>query len=181
MFLRYESRYSRFYLMVKPPAVLAGTIAALDRARDYDAARLHITLARLGEARDLPRAGLLWLAAMLDRTALPAFRVVFDRIAEGEKVVVLTGAEAMRGAMRAQKALSRALSAKGVPTFGPDPFHPHVTIRYRPDGRGTQAIDPISWRVDHILLVESVIGEGRHVEHGRWPLHMPEPALSAIG
>ena len=29
--------------MAKPPAVLAGTIAALDRARDYDAARLHIT------------------------------------------------------------------------------------------------------------------------------------------
>lgn len=181
MFSKRESRSSRFYLMAKPPAVLAGTIAALDRARDYDAARLHITLARLGEARDLPPAGLLWLAALLDRAALSTFRVVFDRIAEGERVVALTGAEPMRGAVRAQRGLLRLLSAKGVPTFGPDPFRPHVTIRYRPDGRGTEAIDPISWRVDQILLVESVVGAGRHVEHGRWPLHMPEPALSAIG
>lgn len=174
MFFMRESRSSRFYLMAKPPAALAGAMAALDRARDYDAARLHITLARLGEARGLPPAVLPWLKTMLGRIEVPSFRVVLDRIAEGERIVALTGAETMRGAVRAQRALLRALSAKGVPTYGPDPFRPHATIRYRPDGLGTEAIDPISWRVEEFLLIESMTGESRHVEHGRWPLHMPE-------
>ncbi|MBS0505497.1 MAG: 2'-5' RNA ligase family protein [Proteobacteria bacterium] len=179
MFFKRESRSSYLYLMAKPPVVLAGTMAALPRARDYDAARLHMTLARLGPARDLPSAVLPWLTGMLGRIEIPSFRVVFDRIAEGERVVALTGTETMRGAVRAQRSLMRTLSAKGVPAFGPDPFQPHVTIRYRADGLGTEAIDPISWRVEEFMLVESVSGEGRHVEHGRWPLHRPAPAFSA--
>lgn len=166
MFSMTESLRSRFYLMAKPPAALARAISGWSRARDYDAARLHMTLARLGAADALPP----WLAGRIDGIAVPPFRVVFDRIAEGRRIVALAGSETMRGAMRAQRTLLRQLSARGVPTFGPAPFRPHVTIRYRPDGRGSEAIDPVSWRVERILLIESVIGEGRHVEHGRWPL-----------
>lgn len=175
MFSKRESRYSCYYVMAKPPAVLAGTIGAMPRACGYEAARMHVTLVRLGGS--LPRAVLPWLARRLEELDIPPFRLVFDRIVSSDHVVALTGTEALRGAMRAQKAIVRMLSAKGVPTYGPDPFWPHLTISYRPDGRGTEAIDPISWRVDEILLVESVVGEGRHVEHGRFPLRAP--ALAA--
>lgn len=47
---------------------------------------------------------------------------------------------------------------------------PHVTFAYRPDGLGSEAIIPIVWPVDEILLVESLVGKPRHVVHGRWRL-----------
>lgn len=47
---------------------------------------------------------------------------------------------------------------------------PHVTINYRGDRLGAQKITPVGWTVDAILLIESVVGNATHVEHGRWPL-----------
>ena len=62
-----------------------------------------------------------------------------------------------------------ALEAGGfpVPRYR---LSPHITLAYRPDGLGTEAIIPISWMVEEVLLIESVVGEARHVVHGRWPL-----------
>jgi 2'-5' RNA ligase len=45
---------------------------------------------------------------------------------------------------------------------------PHVTINYRGDRLGSRKIDPIGWTVEEILLVESVVGQTRHIVHGCW-------------
>lgn len=29
---------------------------------------------------------------------------------------------------------------------------------------------PIGWKVDEIILMESIVGKTTHVDHGRWPL-----------
>lgn len=52
----------------------------------------------------------------------------------------------------------------------------HMTINYRGDGLGAEAVDPIGWTVAEILLVESVVGEERHIAHGRWTLKIFEAA-----
>lgn len=42
------------------------------------------------------------------------------------------------------------------------------SLAYRRDGRGDALLPrPIGWRGEEIMLVESIVGEGRHVVHAR--------------
>ena len=154
--------------MAKPPDHVRALISHLQRTqRDRPAALLHVTLLCLFDLAGAPDLLPRVQAAMQDFRA-DAFRVVFDQIAGGSSVV-LRGSEAMRGVRRIQSALKGHLIRRDIPLLDHLPV-PHVTINYRHDDRGTEAIDPISWRVEQLLLVESVTGERRHVEHGRWSL-----------
>ncbi|MDB5472560.1 MAG: 2-5 ligase [Caulobacter sp.] len=50
---------------------------------------------------------------------------------------------------------------------------PHITVAYSPDRIARQAIDPIGWRVDEVVLVRSFVGQTRHVVIHRQPLCRP--------
>jgi RNA 2',3'-cyclic 3'-phosphodiesterase len=161
------------YVMAKPPSALADQIAALPRAwRSRSAELLHITVQPLFDLRSLPPEilprAIAWCEAL--RSA-PPFRVTLDCIRESASTVSLRGSAP--GAAAFHRAVRDALMRDGFPV-PPYRFDPHVTIAYRPDGKGNEAIAPIAWDVEELLLVESVVGEARHVVHGRWPLqHAP--------
>lgn len=147
--------------MVKFAPRLASALAALPR---YDARRpsnlLHMTLLPLGEGIDIDAA-----SRTLDALRLAPFHVVFDRIRGG----VLRPSERLRGAVAFQRALVRAVLRQGLilPSYR---FDPHVTLAYGNHIVGDVGIDPISWRVEDIRLIESIVGTATHVEHGRYAL-----------
>lgn len=156
------------YLMVKPPRDVADRIArGVRSARGPE--MLHMTLLPLGDRREISDATLQeWIEA-IGRMQLFAFRTVFDRIHESEKTVALRGSEPIEGALAFYDALRSALTRERVPLPGYS-FRPHITLNYHRDGLGSGQILPLSWLVEDFRLIESVYGEGRHIEHARFPL-----------
>lgn len=156
--------------MVKPPEALAAIIAAmLGLVTGRPDSLLHITLLPLGDRAAIDARTFARIIAALDAVALPSFRVAFDHVGGRDRTILLPS-EPPRGAFAVQRALAAALAARGLRLTRPYRFHPHVTLDYRHGIAGDVAIDPISWRVEDIRLIESVVGETRHVEHGRWAL-----------
>lgn len=158
------------YFMLKPPAEVAAHIWHLPRAqRSRPPGLLHLTLLPLFDLASVSPQVLPFLLAIMQNFCAEAFDAVFDRV-EAWRYVVLRGDRALALDVRAlQRALACHLADSGFLMFGGSQA-PHVTISYRGDGQGCARIGPIGWRADHLLLIESVVGQTRHVEHGRWPL-----------
>jgi 2'-5' RNA ligase len=163
--------------MFKPPPLLAQQIWVHPRTdKRRSASLLHGTLLGLGDLPVFPEASDCILDAMSSFEARP-FRVVFDRIEE-RQVVALRAGERIRGAEAFQRHLRAFLYDRGI-RIVVQPPELHISLRYRRDGLGTALVDPVSWRVSELLLIESVYGETRHVEHGRWALD-PVPAAAKL-
>lgn len=160
------------YLMAKPPADVAARIHALPRSdRDRGADLLHMTLAAFVDLAAAPTGFLEMLMRGIEDFEGDAFRVQFDRI-ECRKATTLRSSLPLVAAWDFQRRLAEYFTQHGFTAFNL-PTETHVTIDYRGDGMGAEAIAPIAWTVAEILLVESVTGEGRHIVHARRPLAGP--------
>lgn len=158
------------YVMAKPPLDAAARITALPRNDPKRGPELlHVTLTTLFDLATAPPAWLPAVIAALDGFEGNRFALSFDRIRVG-KCVTLRSREPLLEARAFQAALIRFLLERGAPIMLGTTPEPHVTINYTDDRQGNRAIEPIGWTVDQILLVESVVGQARHVEHGRWVL-----------
>lgn len=159
------------YLMAKPPRDIAAQVADLprnDRRRGPEL--LHVTLLTLFDLSAAPSDWLPKVLAAMNLFDGACFPLVFDRIEE-RRAVTLRTRNPLAEARAFQADLLRFLLEHRVPMMlGTTPV-PHMTINYRGDGQGGRKIEPIGWTVAEILLVESVVGQTRHVEHGRWPLY----------
>lgn len=162
------------YVMAKPPPQAAARIAALlrnDPGRGQEL--LHVTLLKLFDLHHAPPQWLPTLIAALDAFDGAAFPLAFDRI-ENTKAVTLRTRAPLPEARAFQAALVRHLLERRAPLMLGTTPEPHLTINYGGDRVGTQKIEPVGWAVEEILLIESVVGKARHVEHGRWPLRLEE-------
>ena len=165
------------YIMAKPLPETANRIAALQR---NDARRgpelLHATMLTLF---DLATAPLDWLPSVIVALAAfesDAFPLVFDRI-EARRAVTLRSSAPLVEARAFQAALIRFLLARGAPCLGTTPV-PHLTINYRGDRLGAQSIAAVGWMVSEVLLIESVVGQARHIVHARVPLRPRRPEIT---
>ena len=114
-----------------------------------------------------------WVVKLLRRAlgtvhARP-FMLDFDRIRGSGRTVELVRRGTNRDAVAFRALVIEALS-RYVSAPWPRSFRPHVTLNYRRATPCDRLIDPISWLVEDFVLIESVTGETRHIEHGRWPL-----------
>lgn len=160
--------------MVKPPPGLAAMIGEFSRTGSKRGSHLlHVTLLKLGDLADRGPGFLLALIAIMRDFEAPAFQVCFDRVHE-HRCVTLQGSERLRGVKAFQMTLMRFLAQRGV-AFGAAP-DPHLTIHYGRDGLGREEVDPVSWRVSELLLIESLVGQAEHEEHGRWALRTADAA-----
>ncbi|QNQ09163.1 2'-5' RNA ligase family protein [Sphingomonas alpina] len=158
------------YIMAKPPPEAQAQITALarnDPGRGADL--LHVTLVSLFDLHYAPPEWLPAVIAALDSVDAPAFPLAFDRI-ENRKAVTLRTRAPLAEARAFQAALVRHLLERKAPMMLGTTPEPHVTINYRGDRLGSQKIAPIGWTVEEIMLVESIVGQTTHVEHGRWRL-----------
>jgi 2'-5' RNA ligase len=152
------------YMMIKPRAPERTTLirlcAALGIEIGYAPDRWHSTLLPVGES--LP-ATVDEVHRALERFDADPFPVAFDHI-EGDTLKPRKG---QRAPGCFQRALAARLERNGVQL--PDyRFSLHLNLSYGGTSVRRAAVPSIEWPVDEILLVES--GNGRHTEHGRWPL-----------
>lgn len=137
--------------------------------------RLHVSLFAIGGfSGTCPPAVIDAAKAVASNVSMAPFTVVFDRVASfaggsGMRALVLTGDEGVAGLVRFQQVLSLAMKKAGLGLRQKERFTPHVTMMYA-DHKCDFAIEPISWTVDEFVLVDSLWGQSRHVQLGRWPL-----------
>jgi len=153
--------------LIKPPPEVADEIDFVRRKlglyRGYSTDRLHITIQPLGLRRDLSDNAILLARAAADALVHPPFHVAFDQVNGGK----LEGSEPIRGFLAFRAAFQKAMSTRM--SYRKHRTPPHVTLVYKRLS-GSRRIDTISWLVEEFLLIESIQGEGRHIERGRWQL-----------
>jgi 2'-5' RNA ligase len=167
------------FIMAKPPEEVVQQIAALSRtSRTRPSDLLHMTVQPVlvlewmpADMADDVRRSLQELCGKIDA---PSGEVVMNRIVESAKAVTLRGT--MHGASEFHAAICAGLGRNGLPLLDYH-FAPHITLAYRADGRGHEFIEPIRWVVEQFLLVESIYGETRHIELGRWSLRSRQGEL----
>lgn len=162
--------HNPLYIMTKPPPEAQARIVALPRndpKRGPDL--LHVTLLSLFDLHVAPPDWLPAVIAALDVFDGAAFPLAFDRI-ECRKAVTLRTRAPLPEARAFQAALVQHLLKHRAPLMLGTTPEPHLTINYGGDRLGAQKIAPIGWTVEDILLVESVVGQTRHIVHGQWRL-----------
>jgi 2'-5' RNA ligase len=160
------------YLFLSPPPPVCEAIA---RHRDLPGMarkpipddRLHMTVGGFGSFDETPQAGIEWVRERLSAVTLPSFRLYLDTLIRPAGRALLIPSEAPAGFGRLQQALTAQL---GIHRTSWRDIRPHVTLGYGGSRARTEAIDPIGWTADDLRLVESIVGEGRHIVHAAWTL-----------
>jgi len=131
--------------------------------------RLHITTLSLVLDDGLPDGLAQEAAEIAASIRMPSFRVIFDRLVGGNRSALLLPSEPLVALRMFRERLGFALMRAGI-AFRQGGFSPHVTLLYGGQPMPEQEIEPISWLVEDFVLIDSLIGETRHVEVGRWQL-----------
>ncbi|MBC9033353.1 hypothetical protein IAG41_13230 [Sphingomonas sp. JC676] len=155
------------YLMAKPyeqgAAAMDSVRLVHGLSRKYAVSRFHFTLLPFGDIRTISRSDFERICLAAASLQAEPFEVTLNRV-RGNALV----GNAMRPMRDFQRALVMRLATFGLITLDYD-FDPHVSLAYTDWQPRNIRIDPISWRVEEFLLVNSIHGEG-HELLGRWPL-----------
>ncbi len=135
--------------------------------------RFHVTLHHLGDYAGLPADVARKGEAAGSAVDAAPFEVVFDRAMSfanrpGNNPFTLQAGEGHEGLVAFQRRLGLEMAKVGLK---PDKaFVPHVTLLYDGQVVPVQAIAPIRWRVDRFVLVQSKLGQTRHIVLNAWDL-----------
>lgn len=148
---------------------LAADVAQVCGGKPVEAAKIHLTLAFLGEVDDERRAHAIEAASTL---AAPPFTLVLDRVGSFRRArVAWAGASEAPAALHAlQASLEQRLRDRG---FEPEerPFRAHITLARKTRERLPAAsIEPIAYACDRVALVASELSSGQYRTLESWPL-----------
>jgi 2'-5' RNA ligase len=139
--------------------------------RPVDTDRLHLTLHHLGDFADQIPQSLLPAAQEAAATVRSEpFDVVFDHIGGTRDQFLLQASDKLAALRDFRQALTNALVKAGLRRHIAMTFHPHVTLSYDFSNVPEMPIQPISWRVRDFVLIESLLGQHKHIRRGVWPL-----------
>lgn len=140
--------------------------------------RLHITLVWISDYEgDLPprvvrETGEACVAAAVQFEAFPIRldHVGFYQGKPGALPLVMKGSESDSPQLiEFRKSLVKQLALRGVSFKGSKDFDPHLTL-----SRGSlqigEAVDPVSWVAGEVVLLRSLVGQGKYVTLGKWRL-----------
>jgi len=144
------------------------------RARWINPARYHATLHFLGDHAMLRPDIVAAAKAAADSIRMAPFEWLLDHAAGfrgRQPPCVLRCSVVPEPLQQLWQELRRALLLSGQGRQLERTFTPHVTLAY---SRGVllqpMAIEPVSWRVEDIALVHSVVGQPQQQVLGRWSL-----------
>lgn len=135
--------------------------------------RFHITLQHLGDYVGVPRDVVRKGEAAGQALATAPFEVSFDRAVSfanrpGNNPFTLQGGEGVQALVGFQQALGLSMAKSGLK---PDKsFTPHITLLYDGQVVPAQAVAPIRWTVNRFVLVQSKLGQTRHIVLKAWDL-----------
>ncbi len=162
LFLRQQKRDDQLlYLMLKPPAPVTRAIDRLrlkyDLSRAYTAERFHITLVPFGDVRIISPAVLECIRQTLAPLQAEPFEVTLSRI-DGNALV----GQRTHGIRDFQRMLIARLTAAGL-TLPDYDFSPHLSLCYTEWQQRNISVEPIRWRVEQLLLINSQHGRGHRL------------------
>jgi 2'-5' RNA ligase len=155
------------YFMIKPGTEAAAAMDGLrrqyDLARKHAPERFHITLVPFGDIRTISPDALDLIRAAAESMQAEPFEVALNRISGN----ALVGSR-MQRLRHFQRALITRLNTFGVDVPDYD-FDPHASLTYQPWQQRNIPVSPIAWRVQQLLLINSIHGHG-HELLGSWAL-----------
>ena len=135
---------------------------------------LHVTLHWLGDYDDAPHELLRRAKHAGSTVEMEPFGVGFDRIGSlggtGMGGLALTGSAELKKLRQFQRALATTMEAAGIGHHIRKRFNPHVSLLFCQQRSAREPIVPIRWRVDELILIESLVGCGKHIDLGNWRL-----------
>lgn len=137
--------------------------------------RFHISLLRLGAYAGRPHEIVEVARTVAAAIAVEPFTVEFDRVVSfrggmGSRPLVLLASAGVASLAALRQVLGSAMVKGRRRPRAPSRFTPHITLTYDCRAIGEQAVDAIGWTVREFALVDSLIGQSRHVRVGRWAL-----------
>lgn len=167
----------RLFLAIFPNAHHAAQLATL--ASHYlgehglargavEASRLHVTLFHLGDYAGLPADLVAHATDALARLQAHAFTVHFNQIGSfgnrrAKSPLVLAASDGNEALHALQKQLAVHLRAHGLGQWTHGSYVPHMTMAYGKATLPFEAIKPVAWPVEEVLLVHSLLGKTRHI------------------
>jgi 2'-5' RNA ligase len=140
--------------------------------RALEAERLHVSLYAVGVYDGTrPEADIArWCRAAATVRSAP-FEVVFDRAASfgGQGSPLVFSSSDDTGLLALHQAVGIALANAGE-HVKLRRIAPHMTQSYRGKRIAETAIEPVRWRAQELVLIDSHVGAHRHEVLGRWPL-----------
>lgn len=134
--------------------------------------RFHVTLHHLGDFRGVPEhvVEAASMAAAATAASKPPFEITFDHVESfsgrpGRRPFVLRANGSNADLMELHRRLVTALGKRGNVKFVP-----HITLLYDEQGVAKEPVDPVSWTINEIVLIRSLLGKTRHIPLGRWKL-----------
>ncbi|QPF73260.1 2'-5' RNA ligase [Roseateles sp. DAIF2] len=153
------------------------------KGRPHALERFHVTLHHLGDFVGMPIELRERAEAAADGLRFEPVALRFDQLLsftrkDRNRPLVLGGGAGLDGVRELQRALGAALAAGGVP-LERGSFTPHLTLMYDDAAVPRQDIAPIGWTAGELVLVDSLLGQSRHLRLRSWPLTQDEKRKDA--
>lgn len=171
----------RLFFAVYPVAPARERLARLAQAlrerhrlqgRAFAPERLHVTLAMAGDHVGLPPLVLERAVAAGAAIHGAPFELSFDRVETFARTrnrpCVLRARDGVAALAALHEALEHALQEAGLVARAERPYRPHLTLQYDDRGIPEEAIEPIGWTVNEVVLMRSLLGRSQHVALARW-------------
>jgi len=109
---------------------------------------------------------------LADKVEAAPFRVTLNHVQTWEDPfpLVLLGEEGVTGAELLYGAIHKALIKGSMAPRREAGITPHISLLRDPIAVAKEFVEPISWKVQEFVMLDSVGGEGRHEVLGRWAL-----------
>jgi len=150
-------------------AALSRELALLTGGRPVAAAKIHLTLAFLGDLED---SALDPARRAVEGSNHAPFEVALDQVGsfKGARVAWAGCRELARGLVDLQSDLDARLRRAGF-VLDERPYTPHVTLaRKATRAIGRKAAEPIRWQATSFTLVRSELGKGSYATLEEWVL-----------
>lgn len=175
----------RPFFALRPPPALARQVAQaatwFGAARDaLPPERLHLTMFILDDRVELAPTLVDALLGMGEAVRAAPIAVTLDVASGSERSIALRPAHRNAGLTALYRQLVGLARKAGVAERESYRFGAHMTLGYRRGSSFTQAIAPIGWEADELMLIDSHVGRTRHEVLGRWALGSEEAQLSLL-
>ncbi|MET0335738.1 MAG: 2'-5' RNA ligase family protein [Rhizobacter sp.] len=175
----------RLFFALLPDEATAQRVGALARqlkaehglkGRPLAVSRFHVTLHFFGDHPGLPQALVDGVSAAASALRWAPFDVTFDHAMSfpgrprRRPFVLRGGDEGLSALMTFRRALSDAIERRGLGRLVAERFTPHITLLYDDQLLPARPVEPLVWRVNEFVLIDSLIGLTRHVPLARWKL-----------
>lgn len=151
--------------------------------------RFHVSLFHIGDYCQFPHDIAERAKEGAAGLVLPPIEIVLDRAMsfsgaqvdpprEDRYALVLLARQGATELAMLRKALALAMMRAGIRPRYKSHFKPHLTLLYDRRHQIEEDVEPIRWTVSKFALIDSLVGESRYEELGRWPLKGRFPVRS---